>query len=187
MFSNNYDFRLRCYPDAWLFSRQSGIYKWLVEDFNTSSLNSIGINSMIANFLVGMSICKSTVQEDEVSMELKKKCFDLVLMTNAEFLKLLEKESFVAVTKSLYLYLLFLELKKILTKNGFKSDSITRFKLEVDQRTSGLTIAGLLSGSSSMSQEGFLKPSSDLYKIFIDKYSNYFLSLFKPSSIPSNV
>jgi hypothetical protein len=121
-FTESFDYRLRMYIYSYMFSRTSGIYKYLITDYDSIKLTFDGCKNMMRAFY-------------KEYLNKKKK---LILINNYEDLKKwnnIDIKELIKSKSSIYHTLLNITLKK-LEKNNYE----TSFSIEIDQRTSSVVL-----------------------------------------------
>jgi DNA-dependent RNA polymerase len=124
-FFNSVDYRLRMYPWSFLFSRTTGVYKYLLNDFEKEKLNKEGLRSMLSVYYVKDKDLYRSFQ--------KQKTVDEMLTYFREN-KINPKET------SNYIYFCLLEQEiGLAIDNGLH----TNFMVEVDQKSSSSVFISL--------------------------------------------
>lgn len=123
---NTVDYRLRIYPWSYLFSRTTGVYKYLLSDYKSLTLSNEGFSNMLEAYFfpdkdLYTDFLKIKTQESQINFFIHNK-IDLHKTKSYIYHTLLEKE----INDSL--------------SNGMK----TNFMIEVDQRSSSSVFLSII-------------------------------------------
>ena len=180
-FPNFFDFRLRFYPQTHLFTRTSGVYKYLVKSYEKKSctpegryilLYSLGVKLQEENSILkdwNFEAWYNKMETDPNHWWQKIKGYDSI-----QFLSRYKnaKDIFRAL-------LLFLEIQKAFLKPNYKL-AVT---IEYDQRCSGMQISALVFADPALADASFGSPDLDIYglvqKLFLEQWFNPLLESFK--------
>ena len=129
-FQESFDFRLRMYTYSFMFSRTTGIHKYLVMDMKEKKLTKKGFRTMLKAFYND-----SSDKIDEINMI---KSHDELVKWNKNNINI-NIEDMINYKSPIYKILLNMEIKQ-LEKNDYK----TSFMIEVDQRSSSLVYSSIV-------------------------------------------
>jgi hypothetical protein len=135
-FAESFDYRLRMYPYVYMFSRTSGIYKYLVYDYKSSKLTFKGMGILFEAFY----------------KEFPDKMAELSKINSIEELKKFNEnninipvEKIITLEPPIYKLVLQKELQ-LLKHNNYK----TSIMIEVDQRSSATVLLSLILGNEHL-------------------------------------
>jgi DNA-dependent RNA polymerase len=133
-FSNTYDYRLRMYPYSYFFSRTTGIYKYLMTEFDSTIITPEGYISMVKAYVNNFNDKYEYLGDISIErIEYIKECFKPLDLKD-----LLNKSSY------FYYALLGDEIYKLKISNK------TNFMLEIDQKSSSCVFMSILLGDREL-------------------------------------
>lgn len=205
-FSTKMDFRGRIYPSSSLFSRTSGVYKYLLEDAYGAPLTEKGFEVITMVLFINLKkyyhlVGHWSTEYEYKQLNIQERVQDLFtrFKTPGEFLKYLNDIDYYSTGKKdyiqstfFYTYLLFYELWHYYNpeKNTISwTNNLTRnchFKIELDQRNSGLQILALLASDIILQKDSITNPGKSVYFKIQNKYKEYFFEQ-SDKSIPFNL
>ena len=159
---STYDYRLRMYPYSYFFSRTTGIYKYLVSEFDYTKVSPDGYITMVKAYLNKFK-CKYN--------DLGEISIDNISYIKDNFIPL-ELNNMINESSYFYHYLLGQEIYKL--KNNDKSN----FMIEIDQRSSSTVFMSIILGDKKLASKSNLisisksDPPSMLMEEFEDYYNN---------------
>lgn len=168
-FTNSYDYRIRMYPWSFMFSRTSGVYKYLLIE-KVSEIRRDGLLTMIKAYY-----------KDRFSVEYTK-IYDMKFIVKkfiADNPNLNECE--VTDKSSFYRVLLGLEIIQLPEKD-FKSG----YMLEIDQKSSASVILSILMGDKILAEQTNLiskNENKDVNKFIMNKSKEWFEGKITPESL----
>ena len=159
-FINTHDYRLRMYPYSYFFSRTTGIYKYLVSEYEYTKLSSEGYITMIKAYIKNFQDRYDHLGDISVkNIEHIKNVF-----------KPVELKYIINNSSYFYYYLLGNEIYNM--RNNNKSN----FMIEIDQKSSSAVFLSIILGDVNLASKCNLTSSisSDPATILMNESSEYY-------------
>ena len=159
-FVNTYDYRLRMYPYSYFFSRTTGMYKYLVSEFELTKVSPEGYINMVIAYTKNFPI------QYEYLGDICVERIDYI----KEHFKPLNIEDLFEKSSYFYYALLGNEIYKLRDENK------TNFLIEIDQKSSSCVFMSILLGHAQLAQKCNLmsKDFSDPAIILMNRSHDYY-------------
>lgn len=170
-FINSIDYRTRMYPWSWLFSRTTGKYKYMLNDYNKKKLTKEGLKNMISSYYFNF---KNKRSEFKIFSDENFNSDDYHFKVK-NFFKIVGKNEIEKKKSFFYLKLLEMEIKEVF-ENGF----LTNFMIEIDQKSSSAVFLSLVTGNELLAIKSNLlggEPSDTA--LYLMEKSEEFFSKYK--------
>lgn len=143
-FMESFDYRLRMYTVKDIFSRTTGIRKYLIKEYESIKLDETGLKSMLLSFYNNYNVEKYELEK----LIKENKSIDYIMKWNNENIEKIDDNEIILNDDSYFYRLLLKEEIKSLEKNNMK----TGFMIEIDQKTSGLVITSIITGDIELAK-----------------------------------
>jgi len=142
-FINSIDYRTRMYPWSWFFSRTTGNYKYLMQDYQFCKLTHNGLKNMISAYYFNFTEEYQKFIDFSNSNFHKKNYKDLV----KKYFKKVDDEKISKNSAFFFIKLLEIEIEKM-----FNNDYSTNFMVEIDQKSSSSVFLSTILKSKKLAE-----------------------------------
>jgi hypothetical protein len=159
-FTSCYDYRLRMYPYSYFFSRTTGIYKYLVSEFEYTRVSPEGYITMVKAYINNFE--EKYTYLGEISVNNIKNIKDNF--------KPLDISDIINESSYFYYYLLGNEIYKL------RNTDKTNFMIEIDQKSSSTVFMSIILGDKKLASQCNLISNSvnDPPKILMSKFESFY-------------